>query len=378
MSKKYNRQDLHQTKKWVIKIGSALLTNDGAGLDEAAILQWVKQMASLNKLGIELVLVSSGAIAEGMKRLGWNRRPNAVYKLQAAAAVGQMGLVQSYESAFKHYELHTAQILLTHDDLSNRHRYLNARSTISHLLELGIIPVVNENDTVVTDEIRFGDNDTLAALVANLVDADLLVILTDQNGLYEQDPRNHPDAKLLHEVDVNDQQLDLMAGESKGDLGRGGMSTKLSAARLAARSGTATIIASGREADILTLLQQGKTYGTLFIPDKEPLLARKQWLAGQLRSKGHLILDKGAVKVLKNKGSSLLAIGVLNVQGNFQRGDIVICMDEKKKTIARGLVNYSSEESVLIKGKASKEILNILGYCDEPELIHRDNLVLCS
>jgi len=377
MSKKYNRKNLNQTKKWVIKIGSALLTNDGAGLDEAAILQWVKQMANLKKLGIELVLVSSGAVAEGMKRLGWNRRPNAVYKLQAAAAVGQMGLVQSYESAFKQYDLHTAQILLTHDDLSNRRRYLNARSTISHLLELGIIPVVNENDTVVTDEIRFGDNDTLAALVANLVDADLLVILTDQNGLYENDPRSHPDAKLLHEVDVNDQQLDLMAGESKGSLGRGGMSTKLSAARLASRSGTATIVASGRETNILTQLQQGKTYGTLFVPDKEPLIARKQWLAGQLRAKGQLILDKGAVKVLKEKGSSLLAIGVLETQGHFQRGDIVICMDENNKTVARGLVNYNSEESKLIKGKASKEILGILGYCDEAELIHRDNLVLC-
>jgi glutamate 5-kinase len=378
MSKKYNRYNIHQTKKWVVKIGSALLTNDGMGLDEVAILQWVKQMAGLKKLGIELVLVSSGAVAEGMKRLGWKQRPNAVYKLQAAAAVGQMGLVQSYESAFKQYDLHTAQILLTHDDLSNRNRYLNARSTISHLLELGIIPVVNENDTVVTDEIRFGDNDTLAALVANLVGADLLVILTDQNGLYENDPRSHPDAKLLHQVDVNDQQLDLMAGESKGNLGRGGMSTKLSAARLASRSGTATIVASGREADILTQLQQGKNYGTLFIPDKEPLLARKQWLAGQLRAKGKLILDKGAVKVLKNKGSSLLAIGVLEILGNFQRGDIVICMDEKKNTIARGLANYNSEESHLIKGKASKEILGILGYCDEPELIHRDNLVLCS
>jgi len=378
MSKKYNRKNIHQTKKWVVKIGSALLTNDGAGLDESAILQWVKQMADLKKSGIELVLVSSGAVAEGMKRLGWNQRPNAVHKLQAAAAVGQMGLVQSYESAFKQYDLHTAQILLTHDDLSNRNRYLNARSTISHLLELGIIPVVNENDTVVTDEIRFGDNDTLAALVANLVDADLLVILTDQNGLYENDPRSHPDAKLLHQVDVNDQKLDLMAGESKGNLGRGGMSTKLSAARLASRSGTATIVASGREADILTQLQQGKNYGTLFVPDKEPLLARKQWLAGQLRAKGQLILDKGAVKVLKNKGSSLLPIGVLDIQGNFQRGDIVICMDEKEKTIARGLANYNSEESHLIKGKASKEILGILGYCDEAELIHRDNLVLCS
>jgi len=377
MIKKYTRQNLHQTKKWVVKIGSALLTNDGAGLDEKAILQWVKQMAKLRDLGIELVLVSSGSVAEGMKRLGWNRRPNAVYKLQAAAAVGQMGLIQTYESAFKNYDLHTAQILLTHDDLSNRNRYLNARSTITHLLELGIVPVVNENDTVVTDEIRFGDNDTLAALVANLVEADLLVILTDQNGLYESDPRSFPDAKLLSEVDVNDQQLDQMAGESKGSLGRGGMATKLAAARLASRSGTATVVASGREEEILTKLQQGNKFGTLFIPDKEPLIARKQWLAGQLRAKGQLILDQGAVKVLKNKGSSLLAIGVVEIQGNFQRGDIVTCMDEYNNPIARGLVNYNSDESNLIKGKASREILATLGYCDEAELIHRDNLVLC-
>ncbi len=376
MVKQNNRQKLKSAKRWVIKIGSALLTNDGAGLDEKAILQWVYQMANLRKMGIELVLVSSGAVAEGMKRLGWNKRPNAVYKLQAAAAVGQMGLVQSYETAFKQYDLHTAQILLTHDDLSNRTRYLNARSTISHLLELGIVPIVNENDTVVTDEIRFGDNDTLAALVANLVDADLLVILTDQNGLYDQDPRVNPNAILLSEVDANDEDLDSMAGDSKGALGRGGMSTKLSAARLAARSGTTTIVASGREENILTQLQKGEEYGTLFIPDQQPLIARKQWLAGQIRSKGNLVLDQGAVEVLKNKGSSLLAIGVLKVQGKFQRGDMVICLDQDGNKIAHGLVNYSYEESELIKGKASKNILPILGYCDEAELIHRDNLVL--
>ncbi|MFK5892450.1 MAG: glutamate 5-kinase [Pseudomonadota bacterium] len=376
MIKQYKRKNLKKTKRWVVKIGSALLTNDGAGLDEKAILQWVRQMVDLRAHGIELVLVSSGAIAEGIKRLGWDNRPNALYKLQAAAAVGQMGLVQSYESAFKQYDLHTAQILLTHDDLSNRTRYLNARSTISHLLELGIIPVVNENDTVVTDEIRFGDNDTLAALVANLIEADLLVILTDQNGLYDEDPRINPDAKLLTEVDANDQQLDQMAGDSKGSLGRGGMSTKLSAARLAARSGTATIIASGREENILSQLQQGAQFGTLFIPDQQPLLARKQWLAGQVRTNGQLILDNGAVNVLKNKGSSLLPVGVLEVKGTFQRGEIVVCIDEKKNIIARGLINYNSEESCLIKGKASNKILDILGYCDEAELIHRDNLVL--
>jgi glutamate 5-kinase len=372
-----NREKLKQSKRWVVKIGSALLTNDGTGLDKTAILQWIKQMVDLKKSGIELVLVSSGAVAEGIKRLGWTKRPKAVYELQAAAAVGQMGLIQCYESGFKEYDLHTAQILLTHDDLSNRTRYLNARSTISHLLDLGIIPVVNENDTVVTDEIRFGDNDTLAALVANLIDADLLVILTDQNGLYSEDPRQNTDAALLHEVDVNDKKLDLMAGESKGDLGRGGMSTKLTAARLASRSGTTTVVASGREENILSKLHQGQTFGTLFVSEKSPLLARKQWLAGQIRSKGQLTLDKGAVNVIKNKGSSLLSIGVIDVQGTFQRGDIVICVDENNHKVARGLVNYSSEESNLIKTKSSKEIADILGYRDEAELIHRDNLVLC-
>ncbi len=370
------RNNLQQTRRWVIKIGSALLTNEGSGLDYQAIATWVQQMAEMQQHGVEIVLVSSGAVAEGMKRLGWRQRPDAVYQLQAAAAVGQMGLVQAYESQFKQHGLHTAQILLTHDDLSNRTRYLNARSVLLELIELGIIAVVNENDTVVTDEICFGDNDTLAALVANLVDADVLVILTDQQGMYDRDPRNNSQAKLLSEVNALDPALNVMAGESKGELGRGGMATKLRAARLAARSGAATIIASGREDNILCKLYQGEHYGTLFKANKIPLLARKQWLAGHLKMKGRLVLDEGAVKGLKVRGSSLLAVGIKQVLGSFQRGDMVSCADEQGHEIARGLVNYNSHEIDRIKGHSSKDIAKVLGYIDEPELIHRDNMVV--
>lgn len=374
------RQDLRTTRRWVVKIGSALLTNEGAGLDYQAISLWVKQMSELiNKNidqheGLEIVLVSSGAVAEGMKRMGWNKRPDSVYKLQAAAAVGQMGLVQAYESQFQQHDLHTAQILLTHDDLSNRTRYLNARSVLLKLITLGIVPVVNENDTVVTDEIRFGDNDTLAALVANLIDADLLVILTDQEGMFDSDPRQNSSAKLLTEVDALDSCLDNMAGDSKGALGCGGMATKLRAARLAARSGTATMIASGRQEAVLNKIFQGESVGTLLLANQEPLGARKQWLAGHLLMKGELILDKGAAEVLKRKGSSLLSVGVKKVSGHFSRGDMVACLDENNQEIARGLINYNSEESDKIKGCASNEISSLLGYVDEAELIHRDNL----
>lgn len=376
-----NRQDLCNTCRWVVKIGSALLTNDGNGLDYDAIALWVKQMSDLmhkrsDNSRIEIVLVSSGAVAEGMKRMGWKTRPDSLYKLQAAAAVGQMGLVQAYESQFQKHGIHTAQILLTHDDLSNRTRYLNARSVLLKLITLGIVPVVNENDTVVTDEICFGDNDTLAALVANLIDADLLVILTDQQGLFDSDPRQNNSAKLLHEANALDTALDSMAGDSKGNLGRGGMATKLRAARLAARSGAATIIASGREQDVLNKIYQGESVGTLLMANQEPLVARKQWLAGHLVMKGELMLDKGAAEVLKRKGSSLLAVGVKQVSGRFARGDMVACVDENKREIARGLTNYNSDEANKIKGRASNEIFTILGYVDEPELIHRDNLLL--
>lgn len=370
------RNNLTNTRRWVIKIGSALLTNEGNGLDYQAIALWVKQMAEMRQHGIEIVLVSSGAVAEGMKRMGWSQRPCAVHQLQAAAAVGQMGLVQAYESQFMQHSLHTAQILLTHDDLSNRTRYLNARSVLLELIALGIIAIVNENDTVVTDEIRFGDNDTLAALVANLIEADVLVILTDQQGMFEQDPRINPAARLLDDVNALDPALDAMAGDSKGELGRGGMATKLRAARLAARSGAATLIASGREDKILCKLYQGEKYGTLLLANKVPLLARKQWLAGHLQMKGCLVLDKGAVNVLKGRGSSLLAVGVKQVSGSFQRGDMVACVDEQGHAVACGLVNYNSDEANRIKGNSSKDIVGILGYINETELIHRDNLVV--
>ncbi len=373
------RDHLRKTRRWVVKIGSALLTNEGSGLDYDAIALWVKQMAGLmgaNDNSVEIVLVSSGAIAEGIKRLGWIERPDSVYKLQAAAAVGQMGLVQAYESQFQKHKLHTAQILLTHDDLSNRTRYLNARSVLLKLITLGIVPVVNENDTVVTDEIRFGDNDTLAALVANLIDADLLVILTDQQGMFDSDPRQNPQAKLLTAVDALSSELDAMAGDSKGTLGRGGMATKLRAARLAARSGTATIIASGKEDNVLSRIYQGESLGTLLMANQAPLLARKQWLAGHLQMKGELVLDNGAAAVLKNKGSSLLAVGVIDVIGQFARGDMVVCVDEAGREIARGLINYNSDEAGMIKGYATSKISEILGYVDEAELIHRDNLLV--
>jgi len=373
------RNHLRKTRRWVVKIGSALLTNDGSGLDYDAISLWVKQMAGLisaSKDPIEIVLVSSGAVAEGMKRLEWTIRPDSVYKLQAAAAVGQMGLIQAYESQFQKHQLHTAQILLTHDDLSNRTRYLNARSVLLKLITLGIVPVVNENDTVVTDEIRFGDNDTLAALVANLIDADLLVILTDQQGMFDSDPRHNPRAKLLTEVDALSPELDAMAGDSKGALGRGGMATKLRAARLAARSGAATIIASGKEDNVLSRIYQGEQIGTLLMANHAPLLARKQWLAGHLQMKGELVLDNGAAMVLKNKGSSLLAVGVKDVIGQFARGEMVVCVNENGQEVARGLINYNSEEAGKIKGHATGKISEILGYVDEPELIHRDNLIV--
>ncbi|MFO7593781.1 MAG: glutamate 5-kinase [Pseudomonadota bacterium] len=371
------REQIKTTRRWVVKIGSALLTNDGRGLNQEGIARWVEQLAGLRRRGIEIVLVSSGAVAEGMSRLGWNKRPHALHEQQAAAAVGQMGLVQAYESAFQRFGLHTAQVLLTHDDLSNRHRYLNGRSALLTLLKLGVVPVVNENDTVVTDEIRFGDNDTLGALVANLIEADLLVILTDQEGLCDKDPRRHSDAKLIHETPVNAPELEQMAGGSGGALGRGGMLTKVRAARLAARSGSATVIAAGSREGILQQIAAGERVGTLFLPDTEPLLARKQWLAGHLQVRGRLVLDAGAVKVLRESGKSLLPVGVKGVSGDFGRGEMVACVDEEGREVARGLVNYSAEEARKIQGQPSKRIEELLGYVDEPELIHRDNLVLC-
>ncbi|RUM91569.1 MAG: glutamate 5-kinase [Thiomicrospira sp.] len=371
------RSDIHQkSRRWVVKIGSALLTNDGRGLNKEAMAQWVSQMVSLRQRGIELVIVSSGSVAEGMQRLGWTKRPSELNELQAAAAVGQMGLVQAYESEFAKNGIHTAQILMTHDDLSNRARYLNASNTIQTLLEHGVVPVINENDTVVTDEIRFGDNDTLAALTANLVSADVLVILTDQNGLYNDNPRTNPNAELISEAQVSRKDIEAMASSEGGSLGKGGMYTKVMAAKRAARSGTATFIASGREDNVLPRLLAGESLGTLLIPDLEPLTAKKRWLAGHLQAKGQLVLDDGAVKALQSSGKSLLPIGVKDMSGEFQRGEMVVCVNEKNQEVARGLVNYPFFETQKIMGHPSSEINQLLGYSDGEFLIHCDNLVL--
>jgi glutamate 5-kinase len=370
------RQQLGKSKRWVIKIGSALITNDGRGLDNAAIQNWVAQMAQLHQQDVELVLVSSGAVAEGMSRLNWTQRPTALNQLQAAAAVGQMGVVQTYESFFQEHDIHTAQILVTHDDLVNRERYLNARSTLRALMDLEVLPVVNENDTVTTEEIRFGDNDTLGGFVSNLVEADLLVILTDQQGLYENDPRVDPTARLIEEGYVNDPHLEAMAGDTHGHLGRGGMLTKLRAATLAARSGTATLITSGRIDNVLLKIAAGENIGTLLQPAQAPLAARKQWLASHLKMCGSLYLDQGAVKALCYRCKSLLPIGVTYSEGDFARGDMVVCIGPDGEEVARGLVNYNAEETRQILGYPSEDIEEILGYVDEAELIHRDNLVL--
>lgn len=361
--------------RWVIKIGSSLITNNGTGLDRVAMENWVRQLVTLQRSGIEVILVSSGAVAEGVARLGLKKRPREIHLQQAAAAVGQMGLIQTYETSFKQYGVHTAQVLLTHDDLSNRRRYLNARSTLAGLVAMRVVPVINENDTVATAELCFGDNDTLGALVANLLGADTLVILTDQKGLHAVDPRTNPDAPLIPEAMAEDNRLLAMAGGS-GSLGRGGMITKITAARLAARSGARTIIANGRETDVLIRLSQGESIGTRLLPEKQPMVARKQWLAAQLKAKGQLILDAGAAKVLRESGRSLLPVGVTAVKGPFDRGDVVVCKDELGVEIARGLVNYDSDEAELLKRQPSRMIESILGYAGDEEIIHRDNLVL--
>jgi len=370
-----DRDEIAVGRRWVVKVGSALLTNDGRGLDGSMITALVAQLAQLRQQGCEVVLVSSGAVAAGIVRLGWKTRPTVLHDLQAAAAVGQMSLVQSYESAFKQYDLHTAQVLLGHDDVLARDRYLNARGTLNTLLKLGVIPIVNENDTVVTDEIRFGDNDTLAALVANLIDADALLLLTDQEGLFEEDPRQNPDAKMVQLVAANAPELDAMAGEG-GALGRGGMITKVRAARLAARSGTETIIASGRVPDIIASVASGANVGTWLRSGKLPQTARKQWLAGMVQIRGTIELDDGAVTVLCKSGRSLLPVGVCGVEGNFSRGDMVSCRGPRGQEVARGLVNYNADESRRIMGSSSREIEKLLGYRGDDELIHRDNLIL--
>jgi len=367
---------LKRARTLVVKVGSSLVTNEGRGVDAEAIARWAAQIAQLAALDKHVILVSSGAIAEGMKRLGWHRRPRAIHELQAAAAVGQMGLVQCYESCFRAYGLHTAQVLLTHADMADRHRYLNARSTLRTLLAMRAIPVVNENDTVVTDEIKLGDNDTLAALVTNLVEAELLVILTDRPGLYDADPRQHPEAELVREAIAGDPRLERMAGGAGSALAKGGMLTKVLAAKRAARSGAHTIIASGREADVLPRILAGEAIGTRLLAETVPLAARKQWLADHLNVSGRLTLDAGATKALVRDGKSLLPIGVRAIAGEFQRGAVVACLDPEGREVARGLVNYPADEARRIMGRPSRDIEGILGYVDEPELINRDNLVL--
>ncbi len=369
------RARLTQARRVVVKIGSSLLTDHGQGLNRAAIDGWVDQIAGLSKRGVQVLLVTSGAVAEGMSRLGVRARPHALHELQAMAAIGQMGLVQVYETSFQRHGRHTAQVLLTHEDLADRSRYLNARSTLRSIIDFGVVPVINENDTVATEEIRLGDNDTLAALVANLVEADVLLILTDQEGLYDRDPRAHSDAVLVTEGEAGDEKLLAMAGGA-GTFGRGGMLTKLTAAAKAARSGAETVIAPGRHEGVITRVLSGEAIGTHLSPAEGRVAARKQWLAGQLRIAGRLTLDAGAVRVLRDSGKSLLAVGVKRIEGQFERGDLVSCLDPEGREVARGLVNYNAADAARILGKPTDQIEAILGYVDELELIHRDNLVL--
>lgn len=362
-------------QRWVVKVGSTLITAESTGLNFDNISHWCEQLAELATRNIELILVSSGSIAEGMHQLNWKVRPHAIHELQAAAAVGQMGLVKTYQSELDQYGIKTAQVLLTHEDLSNRRRYLNARTTLSTLLKLSVLPVVNENDTVTTDEIRFGDNDNLAALVANLVGADRLIILTDQTGLYDKDPRVHSDAKLVETGNAADPSLLAMAGPSGSAVGSGGMRTKILAAQRAARAGTETCIASGREQNVLLRLEQGELIGTRLISAQPKLDARKQWLANQLKVSGTLTLDSGATSRLSDGNSSLLAVGVTGVSGQFSRGALVSCSDQDGKEIARGLTNYGSADIAKILGCRSSAIEERLGYIDEPEIVNRDNMV---
>lgn len=371
------RNKLTDSSRWVVKVGTSLLTDPQSGLNKSAIDSLVAQMAEIQKQGVDMLLVSSGAIVEGMRRMGWQRRPTEINHLQSAAAIGQMGLMQCYESAFQQFGIITAQVLLTHADLANRERYLNARNTLRSLLTLKVIPIINENDAVVNDEIRFGDNDTLAALVANLVEAEALIILTDCEGLYSCDPKERDGAVLIKYGRADDPDLlRHCATSTPGNYGRGGMLTKLQAAQKAARAGATTVIADGRDSKTLLRMRAGQSVGTLLSPGTERMAARKQWLAGQLRGTGELVLDDGAVQVLRKSGRSLLPIGVTAVKGMFKRGDIITCVDAHGQEVAHGLVNYSSEEAARIVGKPSQQIESILGYGGESELIHRDNIAL--
>ena len=367
---------LVNARRIVVKVGSSLVTDEGRGLDAEAIGLWCSQLAQLVQDGREVIMVSSGAIAEGMKRLGWASRPKAIHELQAAAAVGQMGLVQVYESKLRERGIGSAQVLLTHADLADRERYLNARSTLLTLIQLGVVPVINENDTVVNDEIKFGDNDTLGALVANLVEADLLIILTDQKGLFTADPRKDPLATLVQEAQAGDPALEAMAGGAGSSIGRGGMLTKILAAKRAAGSGASTVIAWGREPDALLRLSRGEPIGTLLVAQTAKNQARKQWIADHLQMRGSVTVDAGAVVKVRDEGKSLLPIGMTSVQGEFSRGDVIAVRDDRGLEIARGLANYTSAEARLICGKSSAEFERLLGYTGEPEMLHRTNLVL--
>jgi glutamate 5-kinase len=371
-----NTTILQDARRIVVKVGSSLVTNEGRGLDEQAIGEWCRQLSALVHEGRELIMVSSGAIAEGMKRLGWQQRPHALNELQAAAAVGQMGLAQMYETQLRHNGLGSAQVLLTHADLADRERYLNARSTLLTLLSHGVLPVINENDTVVNDEIKFGDNDTLGALVANLVEADALIILTDQKGLYSADPRVDPAATFVHTARAGDAQLEAMAGGAGSSIGKGGMITKILAAKRAAGSGASTVIAWGRERDVLLRLAKGEAIGTLLVAPTQKQQARKQWMADHLQLRGSITVDKGAVDKVRKEGKSLLPIGMTAVEGEFSRGEVIAILDPQGVEIARGLSNYASAEARLICRKPSAEIEVSLGYMAEPEMVHRDNLVL--
>ncbi|MEC5215815.1 glutamate 5-kinase [Actimicrobium sp. GrIS 1.19] len=367
---------IQHAKRLIIKVGSSLVTNDGKGLDHAAIAKWAAQIAQLRLMGKEVVLVSSGAIAEGMQRLGFDKRPTGIHELQACAAVGQMGLAQVYETSFRAHGLGTAQVLLTHADLADRERYLNARSTLFTLLRYGVVPVINENDTVVTDEIKFGDNDTLGALVANLIEGDALIILTDQRGLFTADPRKDATARFVGHAQAGDVALEAMAGGAGSALGRGGMLTKILAAKRAATSGAHTVIASGREENVLLRLAAGETIGTQLTASTAQLTARKQWMADHLQTAGAVVLDDGAVRKLSAEGKSLLSIGVIEVRGEFGRGAVISCLDHQGRQVARGITNYTSSEARRIMRRPSADILSILGFVEEPELIHRDNMVL--
>ena len=376
MLEKFDAAILRDARRVVVKVGSSLVTNEGRGLDEAAIGEWCRQMSLLVREGREVIMVSSGAIAEGMKRLGWTTRPHEVHELQAAAAVGQMGLAQMYETKLRENNLGSAQVLLTHADLADRERYLNARSTLLTLLSLGVVPVINENDTVVNDEIKFGDNDTLGALVANLIEADLLIILTDQKGLYTADPRRDPEAHFVHEARAGDGALEAMAGGVGSSIGRGGMITKILAAKRAAGSGASTVIAWGREPDVLLRLAQGERIGTLLVAQTAKKQARKQWMADHLQLRGAVTVDAGAAAKLRTEGKSLLPIGMTAVEGKFSRGDVIAVRSPEGNELARGLANYASGEARLLCRKPSSEFLRLLGYMAEAEMVHRDNLVL--